>query len=145
MRKLLIALVMLGIGAQAQAKVNSLTFNPGVLIMLINNPNSFSPGTAVGILTASYTNTTANTIVNPQFSITVNEVDNPADTCSPAVASVTNLTAKRTIAPGQTITLLASDFDNTITTPVGTVCASFQTQLQNQFQNVNTSNVGNQV
>ena len=145
MRKMLIALVVLGLGAQVQAKVNSLTFNPGVLIMLINNPNSFNPGTAVGILTASYTNTTANPINNPQFSITVNEVDNPADLCAP-VASVTNLTAKRTVNPGQTITLLATDFNNSINgNPVGVVCPAFQTQIQNQFQNINPSTVGNQV
>ncbi|HTB34842.1 MAG TPA: hypothetical protein VK842_08265, partial [bacterium] len=68
MRKMLIALVMLGIGAQAQAKVNSLTFNPGILIQLINNPNSFDPGTAVGILTANYTQVGPNA---PTFSITV--------------------------------------------------------------------------
>jgi hypothetical protein len=145
MRKMLIALVMLAVGTQAQAKVNSLTFNPGILIQLINNPNSFNPGTAVGILTASYTNTTNQTVTNPQFSITVNEVNNPADTCAP-VASVTNLTAKRTIAPGQTIVLLASDFNNSINgSPAGYVCPSFQSQLQSQFQNVNPSTVGNQV
>ena len=117
--------------------INSLNFNSGYVIQLVNNPASVNPDAALNILTAQVSNNTGATLPAGQpVTLSLNEPANPDNCAGAAVISPISLTVKKPLPPGPSV-LLATDFSGS---GQAAICNQFQTDIQNQFQNINSSN-----
>jgi hypothetical protein len=138
--------LVVGLSAGLQAvgclTINSLNFNSGYVIQLVNNPQSVNPNAALNILTAQVTNNSGTVIpANYQVTLALTEPANPDNCPGAAIISPIGLTIKKALPVGPSV-LVATDFAGTV---APTICPLFQDDIQGQFKNINTSNANTAV
>jgi hypothetical protein len=129
-----------GLPAAGCLTINSLNFNSGYVIQLVNDPSSVNPNAALNILTAQVVNNTGSVIPANTQAVTINltEPANP-DNCSGAqIISTVNLLVSKALPVGPS-TLVATNFKDAGNNNVQ-VCPAFQSDIENQFKSINPDN-----